>query len=188
MGDEEFIDRFAAVLRERRTIGAFRPEKPADELIRAALELACWAPNHRKTEPWRFTLLGPQTVERIVALNAELVAQKKGAAEAEKKKKQWGAVPGWLVVTCTRSADELQSEEDYAACCCAIQNLALSLWSRGIGTKWSTGDVTRQPKFLELVGVDPQQERMVGLVWYGYPTSIPEQTRRPLADVLRELP
>ncbi|MFO0919189.1 MAG: nitroreductase family protein [Planctomycetaceae bacterium] len=111
MSDEEFQDRFAAVLRERRTIGTFRPEKPADELIRTALELACWAPNHRKTEPWRFTLLGPRTVQQIVALNSELTAQKKGPAEAEKKQKQWSAIPGWLLVTCVRCEDSFQAED-----------------------------------------------------------------------------
>ena len=51
MEEGEFIERFAEVLRERRTIGAFRPERPADELVRTALETARWAPNHSKTEP-----------------------------------------------------------------------------------------------------------------------------------------
>lgn len=185
---DDFPDRFAAVLRSRRTIGAFRPDVPPRELVVSALELSCWAPNHRKTEPWRFALLGPETAASIVALNAELVAAKKGPQEAERKRREWSAVPGWLVVTCLRADDPIQSEEDYAASCCATQNLLLALWSRGIGTKWSTGDVTRHPRFSELVGFDPRLERMVGLIWYGYPASIPEQRRRPLADVFRERP
>ncbi|MFO0919188.1 MAG: hypothetical protein U0872_12850 [Planctomycetaceae bacterium] len=54
--------------------------------------------------------------------------------------------------------------------------------------KWSTGDVTRHPRLMELAGIDTARERMMGLVWYGHPQAIPVQTRRPLTDVLRELP
>ena len=28
------------------------------------------------------------------------------------------------------------AREDYAACCCAVHNLCLSLHAEGIGTKW----------------------------------------------------
>lgn len=184
----DFIPRFDHILRTRRTIGAFRPERPPHDVLLAALELAIWAPNHRKTEPWRFTLLGPSAVRQIVELNAELVAAKTGPEDAAKKRRQWTAVPGWLLVTCVRSGDPVQQEEDYAACCCAIQNLTLSLWSRGIGSKWSTGNVTRHDRFAEIAGFDPQAERVVGLIWYGSPDVLPAQTRKPLADVLRDTP
>lgn len=172
----------------RRTIGSFQPEVPERSVVEASLELACWAPNHKKTEPWRFYLLGPATAAKIVDLNTQLVAAASGAETAEKKRKQWSSVPGWLAVNCTLCDDALRQEEDYAACCCAIQNLSLSLWADGIGTKWTTGAATRHPDYLPLLGADPTVERSVGLLWYGYPSVVPEQTRRPLAEVLRDLP
>ncbi len=178
----------ARVLRERRTVGTFTAEVPSSSIIEAALELATWAPNHRKTEPWRFYRLGPQIAAAIVALNADLVAQKKGTDAGETKRQQWSQIPGWLVVTCRRSTDALLQEEDYAACCCAIQNFALALWSAGIGTKWSTGDVTRHREFFQRLNINPDTERVVGLLWYGYPQSIPVQTRKPLAEFVRDLP
>ena len=64
----------------------------------------------------------------------------------------------------------------------------LALWSKGIGTKWSTGDVTREPGFFELLGIDSKQERIVGLIWYGYPAVIPQQTRQPVSTFLKRLP
>ncbi len=185
---DDFHRQFDAVLHTRRTVGRFRAEHPARELVLTAIESAVWAPNHRKTEPWRFTLLGPQAVRAVVELNTACVAAKKGDEEAAKKRKQWSAVPGWLVVNCVMSPDPLQNEEDYAACCCAIQNLMLTLWSRGVGTKWSTGNVTRDPRFAEIVGFDLAVERVAGLLWYGYPEVVPEQTRTPVADFLREVP
>jgi nitroreductase len=177
------------LMRSRRTVGAFLPEPPPMALVRRAMELACWAPNHRKTEPWRFHLIGPQTRQSIIELNTRLVAETKGTAEAEKKRQQWSSVPGWLAVTCVISGDDLQQQEDYAACCCAVQNLMLSLWNQGIGTKWSTGGVTRHPEFARLLGHSvTAPEQMVAMLWYGYPRAIPTQTRRPIDEVLRALP
>lgn len=181
-------DEVAQVLRERRTVGAFLPEPPPVTVIDAALELATWAPNHRKTEPWRFYRLGPQTASAVCTLNAAIVAEKKGHDAGEAKRRQWSAVPGWLVVTCRRSPDELLQQEDYAACCCAIQNFSLALWSAGVGTKWSTGDVTRHPEFFRLLGINSGEEQVVGLLWYGYPQSVPTQTRSPVTQFLYERP
>ena len=175
------------VIRGRRTIGSFLPDLPPASEIEAAIEWASWAPNHKKTEPWRIVWLGPETAAAVVELNSHLIAKTKGFAEAEKKRLTWSTIPGWLVVTSVRSADSFRQEEDYAASCCFIQNLLLALWSKKIGTKWSTGDVTRDPQFHELLGIDPAQERVVGLIWNGYPAVIPEQNRQSPNSFVRKL-
>lgn len=178
----------ADVIRSRRTIGAFRPDIPPQTAVEAAIELASWAPNHKKTEPWRVYQLGAQSAAAVVNLNSHLVERKKGTQEAQSKRKSWSTVPGWLVVTCLRADDPFRHEEDYAACCCFVQNLMLSLWSNAIGSKWSTGDVTRDPQFFDLLQIDPAKERVVGLIWYGFPAVVPEQNRKPVSDFLVRLP
>jgi nitroreductase len=178
----------AELIRARRSINRFKPEAPPREQILAALELACWAPNHKLTEPWRFILLGPETAERVARLNADIVTAERGATVAHSKLARWRAVPGNLVVTCTIAPDPLRAQEDYAACCCAIQNLQLALWADGIGTKWTTGSVARDPRFFELLGLSAENTVAVGLIWYGYPDEAPVVTRAPLATRLRELP
>jgi nitroreductase len=176
------------VIRRRRTIELFRPDKPPPSAVLEAIDAARWAPNHKHTEPWQFHLLGPETAAAIVELAGRLTEAAKGAEAAAVKRKRWSAVPGWLAVTCARSADPIRQEEDYAACCCAVQNLALVLWDAGIGVKWSTGEVTRHAEFFRLLGVDPAERKIVGLLWYGYPASVPEQRRRPVSEILREYP
>jgi hypothetical protein len=57
-----------------------------------------------------------------------------------------------------------------------------------VGVKWSTGSVTRHPDFQRLLGIDPGQESIVGLLWYGYPAKVPEQKRLGVEDILRRLP
>jgi nitroreductase len=82
----------------------------------------------------------------------------------------------------------LVDREDYAACCCAAQNLMLYLWERGIGTKWTTGGITRDARFYELLGIDATRESVVGLIWYGVPKVVPTQERRPAAELVMQLP
>lgn len=178
----------AQLILRRRTINQFRPEPPPRELIREAMDLARWAPNHHLTEPWHFYWLGPRTQAAVVDLNTQLVARSKGEAAAAIKRERWAAMPGWLVVTCERSDDPLRQQEDYAACCCAVHNMALYLWSAGVGMKWTTGPVIREPAFYDLLWVDPELESVVGLFWYGYPDESPVQQRKDLSSRLVELP
>lgn len=176
-------------LRQRRTVHEFEPDRlPPREAVLAALEVARWAPNHHLTQPWHVYWLGPQTIHAIAQLNAQTLRQIKGDQAAEHKMRRWLAIPGWLVVTCERSDDEVRAREDYAACACAIQNLMLALHSQGVASKWSTGPVTRDDGFYDLIWADPAVETVVGIVWYGYPAEIPQTVRAPVERFLVELP
>ena len=179
---------FAEVLQGRRTISLFLQTPVPDELVRDALEAATWAPNHHVTEPWRVILPGEQTVQKILDLCRLITAEKKGDELALHKRESWAEKPGWLVVTCERNEDALRQQEDYAACCAAVQNFMLFLWKAGVGSKWTTGAITRDSRFFDILDVDESQAFVVGLIWFGYPKLTPGQSRRKLSEVLRRLP
>lgn len=181
----EDLERHLALLAGRRTIHAFEPECPPDEVLLRGLEVAVQAPNHKGTEPWRFYTLGPDSVAAVVDLNSRLVSERRGPEAGEAKRKRWSAMPGWLLVTSLRDGDDTVDRENYAAVCCAVQNLSLALWAQGIGMKWGTGPVTTHEELPAIVGFDPGQERVVGLFWYGRPQAVPKQERQPLGQVLR---
>ena len=178
----------AEIIRGRRTINLYLQTPVPEELVRDAIESATWAPNHHVTEPWRFYLLGPRTIQRCLDLCREIVTAAKGAEAGEFKRRTWSEKPGWLVVTCRRSADELLQREDYAACSAAVQNLMLYLWKAGVGSKWTTGDITRDSRFFDIIGANEDEEFVVSLLWFGYPKITPEQKRQGLDEVLIELP
>ena len=127
---------FAEVLRGRRTIDLYLQTPVPENLLDEAIEAASWAPNHHVSEPWRFYQLGDQTKHRCLDLCYDIVLKKKDEKAAKFKRKSWSEKPGWLVVTCQRSDDELRQREDYAACCASIQTLMLFLWKAGVGSKW----------------------------------------------------
>ena len=179
---------FAAVLRGRRSIDLFAADPVGVDRLRAAIEVARWAPNHRLTEPWRFYLLGPATIRAVVDLAVELEVAAKGERAGPVRRARLEAIPGMFVLTSKHSEDPLTEREDYAACCCAAQNLMLYLWVQGIGVKWTTGGITRQGRFFELLGIDPTKELVVGFFWYGVPKVIPTRERRPVEDIVAERP
>jgi nitroreductase len=180
-------ENFSAVLRGRRSIDLFAAEAVAADTIRSAIEVARWAPNHRLTEPWRFYLLGPATLRPVIDLAVELEIAKKGERAGPVRRARLEAIPGMFVLTSARSDDALLEREDYAACCCAAQNLMLYLWLQGIGVKWTSGGITRQQRFFDLLGIDFAKESVVGLFWYGVPRVIPTQKRRPVEEIVTQL-
>ena len=160
-----------------------------DKLVRGALEAAVWAPNHYVSEPWHFILPGEETVGRIVDLCADIVSAAKGTELAEHKRKTWNEKPGWLIVTCPYSPDDaLREQEDYAACCTAVQNFMLYLWKAGVGSKWTTGPITRDTRFFDIIGIDAREFFVVGMLWFGYPKVTPTQSRASIDDMTTELP
>ena len=181
------LEDLAALIRGRRSIDLYAPDRVDADIVRAAIDVARWAPNHRLTEPWRFYLLGSAAIRTVIDLAVELDTAAKGERAGAARRARLEAVPGMFVLTSRRSADALLEREDYAACCCAAQNLMLYLWRQGIGVKWTTGGITRQQRFYELLGVDSVAESVVGLFWYGMPKVIPTQQRRPVAEVVTEL-
>jgi nitroreductase len=175
------------LLRGRRSIDLFAADPVPPETLKAAIDVGRWAPNHRLTEPWRFYLLGPRTVAATVDLAVAIDTAAKGERAGAARRVRLEAVPGMFVLTSRRSADALVDREDYAACCCAAQNVMLYLWRQGIGVKWTTGGITRDARFYGLLGVDAAVESIVGLFWYGVPKVVPEQKRRALSDIVSEL-
>lgn len=184
-------------IRLRRTIHTFQPSEIEDSLLREALELALWAPNHKLTAPWKFVVVGPDTRHALMELNKELDRKKSSApitpeeqaSQDRKLQAKMGNVASLVVFCCSLTEDNFQQREDYASVCCGIQNFMLALTSRGYGTKWSTGKLTRHAKTYEILGIAPTLHEIVGFVWVGQPSQPHVSPKRPeLSDVLVMLP
>ena len=186
-GETRNLRVLAERMQSRRTTNQFLRQKVSKKLILDAIELARWAPNHHLTEPWHFYLLGEQKIAASAELIGEIVTERKNAELGEFKQKSAAVIPGWLLLTCKKSDDELLQREDYAACCCAAQNLSLYLSEAGVAVKWTTGPITRDQRFFDLLQIDSSKEFVVGLFWYGYPRILPAQSRKDVGDIVSEI-
>jgi nitroreductase len=158
---------FQSMLVGRRTVEQFDETPVNDDVLRRAIECAIAAPNRSCSEPWRFIKVGPETVQQFV----ELKATKKNMETDEGTSSvfDWTRIPGWCVVTSKLTPDDPEVElEDFRSTSCAVQNFMLSMWSEGIGTKWTSGPVQKTKEFADICGIDTANERVVGCIWYGF--------------------
>jgi len=59
--------------------------------------------------------------------------------------------------------------EDHATVACAAQNFMQSLAEDGVGSKWMTGALGIDPTEIMKVAGAPEDEKMIGVIWYGMP-------------------
>jgi nitroreductase len=181
----------------RRTILKFLPELVGAPQLDDILSAGLWAQNHRLTQPWRFIVAGPLTHQKLCHLYAQLKIGSLPPSTSESARKEafevalqkLSAKPTIVVVLSLLQGDSQQRKEDFAATACAIQNIQLSAWARGIGMQWSTSEFTRNPLTYEILGCDPQKAEILGFLFFGYPAEIPPaRDRKPISEVRRQLP
>jgi nitroreductase len=153
------------VIRTRRTHKSFGAEPVPAAVLAELFELARWAPNHHRTNPWRFRVVGPESLERL-----KVAA---GAAEAPKLDR----APTLVVASAALSGDLIQDEEDICATACAIYAVLLGAHARGLGSYWRTPRVLRTKAGRDAVGL-PDGERFLGLIHLGAPRGEPPAPER----------
>ena len=160
--------------------------KISPAILERILGAAHMAPNHKMTWPWRFTVVGPETREGLLPIAVDLKNARSEGMQARIRAKLIN--PAALVVVTQRLAGEpFREKEDYAATCCAIQNLQLAACAEGLGAKWSTGGLTKHPDVLNHLGIDGAVEEVVGFVWIGKPAKVPVIERPDVAEHFRRL-
>jgi nitroreductase len=163
-------------IRTRRTHKAYGAEPVPRELLEELFELARWAPNHNLTNPWRFRVLGPDSLAAL-----KQAAGAEGAAKLDR-------APTLVVASQVRSDDELQDEEDMCAVAAAISYVLLAAHARGLAGYWRTPAVLRSAEGRAAVGV-PASERVLGLIHLGPPRQDKEPPERlPPGDYVTFLP
>ena len=153
----------------RRTHKAFGSEPVPRETLLELLDVARLAPNHHLTQPWRFRVLGPDTLARL--------KECAGTAEAAKLER----APTLVLATAALSGDLVQDEEDVCATAAAIMLVLLAATERGLATYWRTPGLLRTARGREAAGV-PDGERVLALLHFGAPAREPAARERAPVD------
>ena len=161
--------KLAELAAKRRTHKAFGPEPVPRETLVQLLEVARLAPNHHLTQPWRFRVLGPETLARL--------EECAGPAEAAKLRR----APTLVLATAVLSGDLVQDEEDVCATAAAIMLVLLAATERGLASYWRTPGILRTARGREAAGV-PYGERVLALLHFGPPEREPAPRERAPVD------
>jgi nitroreductase len=152
-------------IRTRRTHKAFGQDPVERKTLDELLELARWAPNHHRTNPWRFRVLGPDARARL--------KQAAGTAHAAKLDR----APTLIVVSAALTGDPLQDAEELHATAIAAYIVLLGAHARGLAGYWRTPAVLRTVGGRAAVGLAPQ-EQVVALIHLGPPSQEPSPPTR----------
>jgi nitroreductase len=160
-------------IRTRRTHKAYGSEPVDRETLTELLELGRWAPNHHLTNPWRFRVVGPATLERLKdAVGPD------GAAKLDR-------APTLVAVSYKITPDDpVADEEDLLAAGCAAYAILLGAHGRDLAAYWRTPAILREPAGRAALTV-PEDERCIALLHLGparQEQRVPE--RAPLDDVV----
>lgn len=141
------------IIKARRATppGLFMKSPIAKETIEELLVNASWAPNHKKTEPWRFKVYTGEQKNQLAETCQSILLMKKeeGYPVADKKIAKFIAnlqkVPVAIAVILQRDASQRLPEwQEIAAVSMAVQNMWLTATEKGLGAFWAT------PSFMEL--------------------------------------
>ena len=174
---------------ERRTIHAFNSKKVDEKLIFDAINAANQAPCHKLTFPWRFYSISSSKRNEILKLAIDIKNSQTLLNENSKKLiRDKFLNPSHLIVSSQiLNKDKLIEKEDYAACSCAIQNLAISLASNEVSIKWSTGEIIRSKEIYNILNIDSESEEIIGFIWVGYGKKGPKISRPLINEIYKQL-
>ena len=173
-------------IRKRRSVFPVQySDKPiAKEIIQSILESANWAPNHKKTEPWRFKVMtGNKKAELGQFLSnkyQEVVPNPKNVKVRKLLENPTKAAA--IIAICMQRdlAERLPEWEELAATAMAVQNMWLHCTELGIGAYWSSPGLIRyMDEFFDM----QDGERCLGFFYMGYYDEVlPEASREPVAE------
>ncbi len=182
------FDDLSNLVRSRRTSMIVDQEREVPfDLIVELCGLATWAPNHKKTWPWRvavFTGDGRARLGETMAGEMERIGFGDDAKRAKTRAK-YLRTPATLVVGCASNQNPTLHDENRDAVAAGIQNLLLGDPSLGLASFWSTPAITQPPAVLELCGFEPD-DRLVGVIYLGWAAQecpAPERPRLAISHV-----
>ncbi|AGA77506.1 nitroreductase family protein [Echinicola vietnamensis] len=150
------IEEVNSIIRNRRSmfVAQFKENDPVDDsIIEEMLENANWAPTHKLTEPWRFTVFSGEGLKELARFQSALykeTAEKNGTfKDAVYEKLQQNPLKCSHVIAIGMKRHQtvgIPDMEEIAAVSMAVQNMYLTASAHGLAAYWGTGGVTFYPE------------------------------------------
>lgn len=187
MNPETLLD----TISHRRSMGLSRlnPDPVSRDIVERMLQAANWAPSHKDTEPWRFTVFTGDGREKLAELfQAANRADQKDDNEGARKRAF--AAPVWISISMVPVLNEdgsmkMTEEEELMAVAMSVQNLHLMACASGLAGMWHSKGISIHPAVAEGLGLEAPS-RLLGFFMCGWPNcDWPEGERRPLVEKVR---
>lgn len=154
-------------------------ERPVPrDVVEHLCELAQWAPNHKRTWPWRFALAegdGRARLGEVIATAME--AHSDPPEKVAKARTKYLRTPATLIVGSAAGDSELRSAENRDAVAAGIQTLLLAATAMGLASYWGSCPKGANDVVAELAGFEAGTHvaALVYLGWATEPVVTPER-------------
>ena len=171
---EQDVKILQQIIQKRRTVKphAYNGETVDNETINKILASANWAPNHGRTEPWRFKVYSGKGKDKLLELMKELYTKttppdKFNYAKIDKMEVNCRLSSHIIVIMMKRQEIERIPElEEIEAVACAVQNLALTAAAYNVAGYWSSGSITYKPETRDAMGLG-EKDKVLGFYYLG---------------------
>ncbi|MDQ1494477.1 MAG: hypothetical protein QOG69_960 [Actinomycetota bacterium] len=176
------IEQLGEIIRARRTSlpAADRPIPLA--LVEDLCDLARWAPNHRRSWPWRFAVFVGPGRARLGDAFAQDLAERGNASEAAvaKTRTKYLRAPAIIVAASAPDSRPDINRENLHAVAAGVQNLLLAATAAGLASFWASPSDNASPRVLSLCDFE-NGSHIVGVIYLGWPArNVPAPRRPPL--------
>ena len=177
-------DELAALVRARRSSLLIDAQREVPRgIVEELLELVTWAPNHKRTWPWRLAVLSGEMRRTLGEAVADVMAaQGDDATKVAKTRTKYLRSPIVIAVGAAPGDSPERTAENRYAVAAGIQNMLLSAHAHGLAALWGSPMRGANTVINGVCGFSPDTE-VLGLIYLGWPTGVVETPRRPSPDI-----
>lgn len=162
------------ITKKRRNVKPelFNGKRIDNEIVRELLEVANWAPTHKRTEPWRFIVYEYEKTKDFGVLHSNVYKEHTPADKFLIKKynkilnRADNASHVIVAYVHPDANSTIPLQEEIAAAACAVQNMLLLATAYEIASYWGSGGMCYHPAMNEALGID-SNDVILGWIFLG---------------------
>ncbi len=149
-------------IKMRRSVRIFRNKNVSRKIIDQTLEAGRWAPSGLNNQPWKFMVLGREAKDSL----SKHTKYSHIVKSADK-----------LILVFFNKKDSYNRDKDLMAIGACIQNMLISIHSRGLGACW-LGEILNQKSQVHKCLKTPRSLELAAVLALGYSLDSPQKPRR----------
>lgn len=178
---------FERLAASRRSSLRVDPQAPVpSNLVERLCQVAAWAPNHKKTWPWRFAVFTGDGRSRLGNTIADALdpATFDKPEKIDKFRVKYLRAPTMLVVGSVAGRSAIRTAENRDATAAAVQTLLLGATAVGLASFWSSSIPDADAAVAELCGWEPATAT-IAVIYLGWPIEEVPVPQRPSVSIVQ---
>lgn len=146
-------------------------ESVTPELLDQLIQCALRAPDHARLRPWRYITVDGEHRRKLGEQFLGCIEGWQSLSDERQAKFKNMLMRAPTIIFCVAKVTynpKVPREEQLMSAAAGIQSMLIAARELGLGAMWRTGDMAYNRAFMEILGLDPQEE-LAGIVYLGTP-------------------